>query len=273
MRYLFIALLLVGCSSKIDENALAKAERDFPAKKADLEQRRHGDPKDLNAKVNQLYESWDKVLEDLEESGSTYREKIKTVRNRQGHISDSTGWVDVSAPQYRSVEKDIGMAIAHKDIGQYDSEASNVPQPAGYAYIAPPGQRNQYGYWSQNEHGSFWTFLPEYLIMQHLFWGHSYQPVYINEYNGYSTALRRGTSYYGQETPAAPPKFGTHGTFTQQNYSGSRYVAGRNFHPSVPPSDPAGHRFGTGSSRPPSGQRFGSGGGSSSGRRFGGRRR
>ena len=65
---------------------------------------------------------------------------------------------------------------------------------------------NQYGYWSHSGGESVWTFLPQYLIMRELLWGHSYRPIYVNEYNGYQTAQRSGRTYYGQETPASSPK-------------------------------------------------------------------
>ena len=39
------------------------------------------------------------------------------------------------------------MAIEHKPAGKYDTESERVAQPAGFAYMAPPGQSNQYGHW------------------------------------------------------------------------------------------------------------------------------
>ena len=190
--------------------------------------------------------------------------------------------MDVSPSAYRSVEKDLGMAIAHKDAGLFDSEAQTRAQPPGFAYIAPPSQgSNQYGYWTHSGGQSFWTFLPQYLIMRELLWGRNYQPIYINEYNGYSTALRSGRTYYGNETPTAPPKYGSHGTFTEQRYAGSRYVQSGGFKGSAYSSNrtaepysapksfrpesnesPVGKRFGTGSG----GKGFGS---SSAGKGFG----
>jgi hypothetical protein len=148
--------------------------------------------------------------------------------------------------------------------------------------------RRQYGYWSHEGGQSVWTFLPEYLIMRQLLWGPSYRPIYINEYSGYQTALRSGRTYYGQESPASPPKYGSHGTFTQQRYANSRYVqsGGYNssgyasnrsagsasrpepgFHPGNSSSEngSAGKRFGGSSG----GQKFGSGSSGSSGQRFG----
>ncbi|MEP6713935.1 MAG: hypothetical protein ABJC09_00070 [Terriglobia bacterium] len=326
------------------EKVVARAEQDWPSKKSDLD-RRLGSLRDIKQKAEtqfdtkapiatlianeealsteamvlpreaseltamsgQLYNSWDKILEDLDVTNGVYREKLKTVRthfvdvaDKKTEVSTDTSWTDVSPTAYQAVAKNLGMAIGHKDAGLYDSEAQNVAQPPGFAYIASPSVgSNQYGYWSHNEGGSFWTFLPQYLIMRELFWGNSYRPVMVNEYNGYYNAQRVGRSYYGQETPASPPKYGSHGTFTEQRYSSSRYVQSGGFKSSAyasrpaPSSGPApsyspggqrfgsapdsseGHRFGHGSNSPPSGQRFGSGGSrpAPSGRRFGGRRR
>jgi len=259
----------------------------------------------LRSLSGQLYDSWDKILEDLdvinEGREPIYREKLKTVRThfvdvaeKKTETSSDVKWVDVSPVAYRSVEKDLGMAISHKDAGLYDSEAQNVPQPAGFAYIAPPDVgRNQYGYWTHNESGSFWTFLPQYLIMRELLWGRgSYQPIVVNEYNSYYTAQRSGRSYYGQETPQAAPKYGSHGTFTQKRYGDSRYVQSGGFKSSAFSSNPSsaqstqaqpryspspsdntqGRRFGRSTDEPSQGRKFGTGGSSSeppSGRRFG----
>ena len=172
-----------------------------------------------------------------------------------------------------------------------------VPQPPGYSYIAPPEVgSNQYGRWTNDSDGhSVWTWLPEYLILRELLWNHSYQPVVMGDYSAYRMAQRSGTSYYGQRTPDAPPKFGTHGTFTQSHYAGSRYMqSGGGFSSAYassggpaaqPRSAPsfgsrnsngaAGKRFGRQAGSPSMGQRFGrpSGGGfRPSGRGFGRRR-
>lgn len=243
----------------------------------------------LSALSGQLYNALDKILTDLDKSregqDTVYRERLKTVKThyvdvpaKKTEVTSDESWVDVPAGAYQSVENDLGMAIAHKDAGLYDSEAQTTPQPAGFAYIASPSVgSNQYGYWQSG----VWTWLPEYLVMRELFWGHSYRPVVINEYNGYETARRYGRSYYGRETPASPPKYGTHGTFTEQHYAGSRYVQSGGYKSSASarpegspaarePESGAGKRFGGGASR---GRRFGSPGGSRSvGRSFGRRR-
>ena len=256
------------------------------------------DADELRAACGQLYDSWDKILADLEvahrDGETVYSEKVSTVRThyvdvaaKKTEISSDNKWVNVPASSYRTVENDLGMVIAHKDAGLFDSEAQNNVQPPGFAYIASPEQgSNQYGYWSHSGGQSVWTFLPEYLLMRELLWGHSYRPIYVNEYNGFQLARRSGQTYYGQETPASPPKYGSHGTFTAQRYANSRYVQSGGYAGSAyasnraaaPSSRPessfaprgedssAGKRFGGSSG----GEKFGSSkSGSSGGQRFG----
>jgi hypothetical protein len=249
----------------------------------------------------QLYYAWDRVLEDLDQerqgASLVYREKLKTVRTQFAEAGDKSpqtstdvNWVDVEPEAYQAVENDLGMAISHKDAGLYDSEAQTTAQPAGFAYIAPPSVgSNQYGYWTHNEQGSFWTFLPQYLIMRELFWGNNYRPIVVNEYNSYYTYARQGRTWYGETSPAAPPKYGTHGTFTEQHYAGSRYVQSGGFKNSAFASRPSaatpaaprmgnapqsdnsqGKRFGRPAGPTPAGKHFGGGKSPPSGKRFGG---
>jgi len=145
-------------------------------------------------------------------------------------------------------------------------------------------------------------------------WNHNYMPVPAYEYEGYWSARRSGTTYYGggytgtgsTRQVETAPKYGTHGTFTQKTYAGSRYQnkggsfsdskyknqgsyrdSGYASRPSAAPSSDRskeqGHQFGTAprsGSNSGAGKRFGSPGGSPrsaprsapSGRRFGGRR-
>ena len=267
-------------------------------------------PTEVGGLCGQLYDSWDTILTDLDQShygnDSLYRERLKTVRvhyidvaAKKTETHSEEHWATVSEPAYRAVEKDMGMSIAHKDAGHFDSEAQTVPQPPGYSYIAPPEVgSNQYGRWNNDGYGhSVWTWLPEYLLLRELLWNHSYQPVVMGDYSAYRMAQSRGTSYYGQRTPDSPPKYGSHGTFTQTHYASSRYVQSGGFKnsayssgpgsassfsqphasPSVGPADngSAGKRFGRQAGSPPMGQRFGrpSGGGMRpSGRGFGRRR-
>lgn len=281
----------------IEDEELAEDPGAIEAKSGELRQLR-----------GQLYDSWDKILVDLDhrEGGDErYRERIRTVRThmtdaaaKQSETSSSEQWAPVSEAAFHAVANDLGMAIAHKDAGLFDSEAINTPQPAGFAYIAPETQgSNQYGYWAHDGGTSVWTWLPQYLILRELLWNHSYQPVILTDYRGYRTAESAGRTYYGKATPASVPTYGTHGTFTRTTYANSRYAQAGGFKGSAyasresgrspsafRPGNPdehrspalaergAGKRFGFGAGAP-SGKRFGqSGGGRSFGRGFGRRR-
>jgi hypothetical protein len=201
----------------------------------------------------QLYQSWDKILVDMETRGSgnsrEYDQKIKTVRTT---VADATGksstaasdekWVDVSKAQYQAMEKNLGMAIEHKPAGKYDTESERVAQPAGFAYMAPPGQSNQYGHWEQNNGTSFWVFYGQYALMRDLLFNRSYRPLDYREYHDYYTYRQRNETYYGRDTATQAPKYGTSGTATQERYSGSTFAKSGGFKDSKFASKPGGYR-------------------------------
>jgi hypothetical protein len=235
----------------------------------------------LKTLSGQLYQSWDKILVDMEVRGSgnarEYDQKIKTVRTT---VADATGkggtatsdekWVDVSRAQYQAMEKNLGMAIEHKPAGKYDTESERVAQPAGFAYMAPPGQSNQYGHWEQSNGTSFWVFYGQYALMRDLLFNRSYRPLDYREYHDYYTYRERNQTYYGRDTATQAPKYGTSGTTTQERYSGSTFAKSGGFKDSKYASKAGGYRdsqystpmardpnadhsprkFGTGSSRP-----------------------
>ncbi len=212
---------LIGAADSIHQ-----ASVDVPAK-----------AKELQNLGGQLYDSWDKILVDMEvrRSGERrfYDEKIRTVRthlvdvaSKQSDTKTDDQWVDVSEAQYKSVENDLGMAIEHKAAGKYDSEAERVAQPAGFAYMAPPTQvSNQYGYWDHRGGASFWMWFPQYLLLRDLLYVHDYRPISTMEWQEYRTYRSTGRTYYGHEEAGggSAPKYGSQGTFTQRRYSDSNY--------------------------------------------------
>jgi hypothetical protein len=231
----------------------------------------HGEAagKSLAGLSQQLYVSWDNVLEDLDQSHGVYRERIKHISTvvpapgAKGETSSSVAWQDVPQEQWKLVENDLGMTIAHKPLGKFDSEADLTAEPPGFAYMASPQEgRNQYGYWDHSGGGSFWHWLPEYLILRELLWNHNYQPVPMYDWNRYSQARSSGQTWFGQDASGAP-RYGTHGTFTAQHYGNSRYVQSGGFGSS---------RFASGArpAAPAPGQRFGAPSGDAGGRKFGG---
>jgi hypothetical protein len=222
----------------------------------------------------QLYDGWDKILIDLNVRGGgdhrTYEEKLRTIRThftdvpaKKSEISKDDAWVQVSATQYQAVERNLGMAIEHKPAGKYDFEAEHVAQPAGFAYMAPPGQSNQYGYWAHQGGQSVWMWLPQYLILRDLMWNRYYPPMTTYEYEQYRTYRNRGQTYYGHDAAGSAPKYGSNGSVTQRQYADSNYTRSGGYRDSKYATKSGGYRdsqYATPSAR--SGE-------SSDGRRFG----
>ncbi len=244
-----------------------------------------GEPqaRELESLSQQLYTGWDNVLDDLDKEHGEYRERLKHVvtivpePSAKGTTTSSETWKAISPEQWRALENDIGMTVAHKPLGKFDSEADTTPQPAGFAYMASPAEgRNQYGYWDNRGGTSIWTWLPEYLILRNLLSPHYYQPIPSYEWGRYQQAQRYGQTYYGRDESSGAPKYGSHGTFTARSYANSRYVQSGGFGSSKYTSSGgfSGSKYGSGSasaSSSGSGQRFGSSSSASSGpKRFGG---
>ena len=211
-------------------------------------------PPNCNSLSGQLYDSWDKVLVDMEVRGignaREYDQQIRTVRTHLTDAAAKTGattseekWVGVPQSTYEAMRNDLGMAIEHKPAGRYDSESEHVAQPAGFAYMAPPTQAsNQYGYWEHRDGRNFWVFYGQYALMRDLLFNHGYQPVERGEWEGYRTYQSRGQTYYGQEQGASAPKYGSQGTATQNRYSGSTYAQGGGFRDSKYANKPGSYR-------------------------------
>jgi hypothetical protein len=161
----------------------------------------------------------------------TLHHKYKTVtvhiqdpQKKQGAHSEREAWVQVSKATFDALEGKLGMSVARKPAGKYEEEAESLAQPAGYSYLAPPGQRNQYGHWRRDSHGgSFWVFYGQYMFMRSLFWGPSYHPIYPNHYNDYRRSYTSGRTYYGR-TETGQRRYGTSSQTTLSSYRSSRYV-------------------------------------------------
>ncbi len=203
---------------------------------------------EVTALSGQLYNNWDKMLVDMETRGmgsdKSYDQKIRTVTTRLPDAAAKTGettsdekWVEVPQSTFNAQKNDLGMVLEHKPAGMYDFEAEHTPQPAGFAYMAPPSVgRNEYGYWDHHSDGtSFWVFYGQYALMRDLLFNHSYRSPMPYDYDGYYTARRSGQTYYGKE-------YGTSGTATQERYSGSTYAKSGGFRDSQFASKSGGYR-------------------------------
>ena len=128
------------------------------------------------------------------------------------------------------MRNDLGMAVEHKPAGKFDSEADHVAQPAGFAYMAPPGQgSNQYGYWDHRDGRDFWVFYGQYALMRDLLFNRSYRPIERYDWEGYQGSWRSGRTYYGRDEAAGAPRYGSQGTVTQDRYAGSSYARSGGF--------------------------------------------
>ncbi len=186
---------------------------------------------EIEGLIAQLNTAWDKVLVDMEKHGHTYREEIRTVSTPVGGATTSReDWVEVSEARYDALKNDLGMSIEHKPAGKYDTEAERVPQPPGFAYMAPPGQeRNQYGYWEHRDGRDFWVFYGQYALLRDLLFNHRYEPLPRYDYEQYRDYRSRGQTYYGRDESSSAPKWGTQGSSTYDRYSGSSYARSGGF--------------------------------------------
>jgi len=215
-----------GSLSGADAAALLNAADELKTSAASLPKQ----AADLETLSGQLYDSWDKILVDMEVRGfgssRDYDQKIRTVRTHDGTSTSEEQWVSVTPSTYDAMRNDLGMAIEQKPAGKFDSEADHVAQPAGFAYIASPSQgSNQYGYWDHHDGRSFWVFYGQYALLRDLLFNRSYRPLETREWESYRTERSQGHTYYGQgDSGAAAPKYGTNGTATQERYSGSTYA-------------------------------------------------
>ncbi|HMD71447.1 MAG TPA: hypothetical protein VKF41_08890 [Bryobacteraceae bacterium] len=228
----------------------------------------------IQALAGQLYNSWDKLLVDMRSRGGGYEQQIRTVTThypdataKNGDTTSDERWVTVPQATYRAMQNDLGMAVEHKNPGLYDSEAERVAQPAGFAYMAPPGQTNQYGYWDHRDGRDFWVFYGQYALMRDLLFNHSYRPLERYDWDGYYESRRIGHTYYGHDAATGAPRYGSQGTATQERYSGSSYAKGGGFKGSQYSSKPGGYRsspYASPGARQPGGdnspRQFGSGG-------------
>jgi hypothetical protein len=190
---------------------------------------------DLQALSGQLYDSWDKILVDMETRGigtaRSWDQQIRTVRTRLADAADKTGvvssdekWVEVSHATYAADESDLGMAIEHKPAGKYDIEAERVAQPAGFAYIAPPEVgSNRYGYWDHSGGHDFWVFYGQYALLRDLLFNRYYRPLDRRDWEDYRWSRDAGHTYYGRSAEGTPV-YGSQGSATRDRYAGSSYA-------------------------------------------------
>ena len=224
-----------------------------------------GRHKTLLEACEQLYVSWEKILEDMEiEEGSDvlfyhkYKKVIiKTASADTSQVSHQTTSerVKVDKATFEKLKENLGMVVASKPLGKFDTEAERVPQPPGYAYMCPPSQgRNRYGEWRQDgSGGSFWSWYGQYAFMGMLMGGVSGR-VFAPHYSDYRNHRSRGKTYYGSSggsglgrggsagaglggllgglmgSRSSGQRYGTAGSVTQKSYGNtSKYLKSDGF--------------------------------------------
>ncbi|MDJ0762739.1 MAG: hypothetical protein QNJ97_07085 [Myxococcota bacterium] len=194
------------------------------------------DVKVVPSLCKQLYTSWDKILEDMEiEEGTevafyhTYRMVTVTIVDMATRESTSTNTSQrekITRDVYEKTKGYLGMALASKPAGKFDSEATSVAQPPGYAYMCPPSQNgNQYGSWQRGSGGSsFWVWYGQYAFLSSLLWGARGTTIFGRHYNDYRGHAARGKTYYGRDQ-FGKQRYGSVGTATRQRYGAkSKYL-------------------------------------------------
>ncbi|HYO80158.1 MAG TPA: hypothetical protein VES20_02050 [Bryobacteraceae bacterium] len=181
----------------VDFAALANAEQALRTAAADMPRTAES----INKLASQLYLGRDKVLLDLDRDEGV-RQHVRVVETTYADaslsnpkIQNSERWEPLTEARFRQLEKAVGMVVERKPAGKYDSETELTAQAPGYAYIAPPGQANQYGSWNNG----VWSWLPQYLILSQLLRGPSYPPIRYDDYNDYNRHRSRGGVWYGRD--------------------------------------------------------------------------
>jgi hypothetical protein len=154
---------------------------------------------EVNALAQQLYVDRNKLLLELD---GEQRQKVRVVETRfpdatlkDGTTTEQERWEDIDPTRSRQLADSAGMVIERKPAGKFDSEAERTAQAPAYAYVAPPGQANQYGSWSNG----VWQWLPQYLILSQLLRGSQYPPITAGDYRDYDRARRSGDVWYGRD--------------------------------------------------------------------------
>jgi hypothetical protein len=254
-----------GDLARVDFGTLLSAADRLRTAAQDLPKQSDG----LKSLTAQLYDSWDKILVDMETRDGEYRQQVRTVRThfdsaaaKNGQTTSDDKWQLVARTTYDAQKRDLGMSIEHKSPGKYDIEAERTPQPAGFAYMAQPGSSNQYGYWENRGGQSFWVWYGQYALLRDLLFNRDYRPLDRYEWEEYRRYRSQGSTYYGNDNGA--PKYGSQGSATQEHYSGSTFAKKGGFKDSQYASRPGGFRDSKYSSPATEPKRFGSGSSSSS---------
>ena len=121
------------------------------------------------------------------------------------------------------------MAIAHKDAGLYDSEAQTSRSRPASRILRRRRRIESVRLLVAYERREFLDIPAAVPDHAGIVLGTNLPADCRQRVQQLLHCARLGHTYYGQTSPAAPPKYGTQGTFTQQRYASSRYVQSGGF--------------------------------------------
>lgn len=98
------------------------------------------------------------------ETDGKYYHKYIIVENG---IKKETDWTEVTEAEFDDYSDDLGMMIAAKPYGYYESEKMTAAMPPGMAYVGNP----QYGAWKNHNGTSVWEFYGQYAFMRDIIFG------------------------------------------------------------------------------------------------------
>lgn len=137
-------------------------------------------------------------------------------------VVDSLSWKPVNQSFFKKHEQDLGMEI----VSNHNGKLSRVAQPVGFGWaIGNP----KYGEWEEvsktQDSTSTSSTASTHTNSQRrwrsntpslLFWYWMLRrPAYHRDYNGYTTASTRGTSYYGSQSNGST-KYGTNSSYQKK---------------------------------------------------------
>lgn len=192
----------------------------------------------IPARIHELYSAWEKQLVDMEIIEGyevKFRHEYRTVQvsipkgggKPEGPVVNEA-WEPVTKEVYNAMESYMGMAVAHKALGRYDSQAVQQVTPPGYSFMAPPEAKgNQLGRWqSPVNDSSLWKWLPAYAGLGALLWGTHHTPT-VMDYRRYQDQLQRRQVYFGDRQ--GRPLFGNLGVVTALHLANSVYYRNNMF--------------------------------------------
>ena len=184
--------------------------------------------------VHNLYFGRTVVLQDLNPDNQTAKwREVMTYYAHDGAKPVSAvfePWGALPAGNnFDEISQMIGMSFEQKPPGSFLAETETTPEPAAMAYLASPGQQNQFGRWQSDQDGQeAWHWFPQFLYLSWLLDTHT--RITSAEYWEYRSALSQKVVWVGRDSVTGAAKFGTFGSnFTKPGAGSASRFVGSNY--------------------------------------------